>query len=57
MSLSYGGKTFFKLSNFTNIIFNFNNNGSEKGKSGIKTTYCPGMLTREVRKNSRHVGT
>ena len=38
MNSGYGGKTFIKLSNLTNM-YNFNNNGSENEKSGIKTTY------------------
>ena len=32
------GKTLIKLLNLTNSVYNFNNNGSETGKSGIKTT-------------------
>ena len=39
MNSGYGGKTFIKLSNLTNIMYNFNNNGSENEKSGIKITY------------------
>ena len=35
-------KALIKLLNFTNSVYNFNNNGSETKKSGIKTTYWGG---------------
>ena len=42
MNLRYWGKILFKLLKLTHSVYNFNNNGSETGKSGIKTTYWGG---------------
>ena len=39
MNSRYWGKL-IKLLNYTNSVYNLNNNGSEIEKSALKTTYC-----------------
>ena len=39
MSSRYWREALIKFSNLSSSVHNFNNNGSENGKSDIKTTY------------------
>ena len=47
MNSRYWGKS-IKLLNYTNSVYNFNNNGSEIEKSALKTTYCGGKACWQV---------
>ena len=42
MNSRYWVKSFIKILNLSNGLYNFKNNGSETEKSGIKTTYWVG---------------
>ena len=48
MNSRYWGRTVIKFLNLTNSVYNFNNNGSETEKSGIKTTYWEGKACWQV---------
>ena len=65
MNSRYWGKL-IKLLNYTNSVYNLNNNGSEIEKSALKTTYYGGKACWQVirwspkpyeARDSRHVDT